>query len=461
MKKIATWALAFVFALSFALPHGSAAAQSSAMKFVVDGVEVTSYEQPFISHDQVLIPVEDLFKEAGYKVSKDKSGKVNVTNTHLTVDFNAAASSIKVNGKKADTEFPLTLQNAGNYVSGEFLATLEGFEVEVSEDKKTVNVTTNRVQDVPAFLEKMLAADLKSYSSKMILDQKMETSSELGSIDMLMDIEMNVIQDPIALYMLSKMTINLEGEKTEDVSETYFTKDGFFQKTGDKWVKFDDAMTEGLLQASIAQADPMAQLELMKKFTKGIHIFEYEDIYVMTQTLTNEEFGEMMEDAMSLLTGMLSPGATEDSIEVTVEGTEVTEATETVKTTEDTTVKVEATEVEAVEEEVTEETAEVVIEEELEDIFTDLAINIEEYYVVTTIDKKTLFPINTSGTTHMTMGVDEDTISIKQLITGTFSDYNAVKEIKIPADVIKNAISMEEYIKQLELEFEKLEALKK
>ncbi|MBO0588580.1 DUF6612 family protein [Sporosarcina sp. E16_8] len=439
MKKIITWALAFVFALSFALPHGSAAAQSSALKLVVDGVEVTSYEQPFMSHDQVLIPVEDLFKEAGYKVSKDKSGKVNVTNTHLTVDFNAAVNSIKVNGKKADTEFPLTLKNAGNYVSGEFLATVEGFEVNVSEDKKTVNVTTNRVTDVPAFLEKMLAADLKSYSSKMTLDQKMETSSELGSMDMLMDIDMNVIQDPIAMYMLSKMTMNLEGEKTEDVSETYFTKDGYFQKTGDKWVKFDDAMTEGLLQASIAQADPLAQLGLMKKFTKGIHIFEYEDMYVMTQTLTNEEFGEIMEDALVLLTGILSPGATEDSIEGTVEGTEVTEATE----------------VEAVEGEVTEES------EGVEDIFADLAINIEEYYVVTTIDKKTLFPIATSGTTHMTMGVDEDLISIKQLITGTFSDYNAVKEIKIPADVIKNAISMEEYIKQLELEFEKAEALKK
>lgn len=458
MKKIITWALAFVFALSFALPHGSAAVKSSAMKFVVDGVEVTSYEQPFMSHGQVLIPVEDLFKEAGYKVSKDKSGKVNVTNTHLTVDFNAAARSIEVNGKKANTEFPLTLQNAGNYVSGEFLATIEGFDVEVSEDKKTVNVKTNRVQDVPAFLEKMLTADLKSYSSKMILDQKMESSSELGSMDMLMDIQMNVIQDPIALYMLSKMTMNLEDEKTVDISETYFTKDGYFQKTGDKWVKFDDAMTEGLLQASIAQADPLAQLELMKKFTKGIHIFEYEDHYVMTQTLTNEEFGEMMEEAMSLLTGLLPVGSSEDSIEVTVEGTEVTE---TVKTTEDTVVKVEATEVEAVEEEVTKESAEEVTEGELENIFSDLAINIEEYYVVTTIDKKTLFPIKTSGTTHMTMGVDEDLITIKQLITGTFSDYNAVKEIKIPADVIKNAMSMEEYLKQVELEFKKAEALKK
>ncbi|KAA0966899.1 hypothetical protein FQ087_11990 [Sporosarcina sp. ANT_H38] len=459
MKKIATWALAFVFALSFALPHGSAATKSTAMKFVVDGVEVTSYEQPFMSHDQVLIPVEDLFKEAGYKVSKDKSGKVNVTNTHLTVDFNAAASSILVNGKKADTEFPLTLQNAGNYVSGEFLATLEGFEVEVSEDKKTVNVKTNRV-DTAKFLEKMVAADLKSYSSKMTLDQKMEQSAELGSMDMLMDIEMNLIQDPIALYMLSKLNMTIEGEKMEEVSETYFTKDGFFQKTGDKWIKFDDAMTEGLLQASIAQADPLAQLELTKKFTKGIHIFEYEDIYVMSQTLTNEEFAEMMEDAMSLITGILPVDVTEDSGEITTEA-EAT-VTSTKDTAKDTAVKEEeATTVDTVKEVVTEETTETVIEEELEGTLTDLAINIEEYYVVTTIDKKTLFPIKTSGTTHMTMGIDEDLISIKQLITATFSDYNTVKEIKIPADVIKNAISMEEYIKQVELEFEKAEALKK
>ena len=128
-------ALAFVFALSFALPNSTAFAKTDALKFVVDGVEVKGYEQPFKAHGQVLLPVENLFNEAGFKVTKDKSRKVNVTNTHLSVDFNPAAGSIKVDGKKAQTEFPLTLKNAGNYVSGEFLATLEGFDVEVSESK--------------------------------------------------------------------------------------------------------------------------------------------------------------------------------------------------------------------------------------------------------------------------------------------------------------------------------------
>ena len=136
MKKLAKLVLAFVFVLSFALPQGTTFANTNAVKLVVDGVEVGGYEQAFVSHEQVLIPVENLFNEAGFNVSKSESGKLSVTNTYLTVDFNAAASTINVNGKKVDTVFPLTLQNAGNYVTSEFLATLEGFEVEVSEDKK-------------------------------------------------------------------------------------------------------------------------------------------------------------------------------------------------------------------------------------------------------------------------------------------------------------------------------------
>lgn len=455
MKKIITWALAFVFALSFALPHGSAAAQSSAMKLVVDGVEVTSYEQPFMSHDQVLIPVEDLFKEAGYKVAKDKSGKVNVTNTYLTVDFNAAASSIEVDGKKADTEFPLTLQNAGNYVSGEFLATLEGFEVEVSEDQKTVTVTTNRVQDVAAFLAKSAAADLKSVSSALTMDMKMESSLEENeAISMLMDIKMDQINEPLSFYTITKASTDFAGEAIEDISSMYLTKDGYFQQIGDVWVKHDDELTKGLLDLS-TQTDLLAQLEeLQKKFTKGVNIFEYDDVYVMTQTISNEEFASMMEEVTSLLLGS---GLTEPVVSEDVKATPVTEEAKTEETKVIEEVAVEATEEAVV---VEEEATEGEITEEVIGL-EGLDFNIEEFYVVSTIDKKTLFPLDTSAVANITMTVDEDTISIKLLLEGTFSNFNAVKEIKVPADVIKKAISMEEYMKQLELEFEKAEALKK
>jgi len=464
MKKIITWALALVFALSFALPQGSAATQSSTMKFIVDGVEVTSYEQPFMSHEQVLIPVEDLFKEAGYKVSKDKSGKVNVTNTHLTVDFNAAASSIEVNGKKANTDFPLTLQNAGNYVSGEFLATLEGFDVEVSEDQKTVNVTTNRVQDVATFLKKSAAADLKSVSSALTMDLTMESSLEENeAINMKMDMKMDQINEPLSMYAVTKTSANLAGEAIEDISSMYVTEEGFFQQIGDVWIKLDDELTKGLVDLS-SQSDLLAQLEeLQNKFTKGVNIYEYEDVYVMTQTISNEEFATMMEEVTTLLLGS---GLTETIVPEDVKATPVTEEEAETEQTTDTKVieevVVEATDEAVVEEAVTDKEA-VVEEEATEDAFglDGLEFNIEEFYVVSTIDKKTLFPLDTSAVATITMTVDEDTISIKLLLAGTFSDFNAVKEIKVPADVIKKAISMEEYMKQLELEFEKAEALKK
>ena len=53
--------------------------------------------------------------------------------------------------------------------------------------------------------------------------------------------------------------------------------------------------------------------------------------------------------------------------------------------------------------------ADVVIEEDLKVFLLSLEFNIEEFYVVTTIDKKTLFPINTSAIANITMTMDEDT----------------------------------------------------
>ena len=111
------------------------------------------------------------------------------------------------------------------------------------------------------------------------------------------------------------------------------TEEGYFQQIGDVWVKYDDELTEGLLDIA-NQEDLLAQLEaLQPKFIDGLNIYEYDDVYVMTQTISNEEFGAMMEEVMGLLLGS---EFAEEAIDV--------DATEE-----------EATEVEATEEAVTEE----------------------------------------------------------------------------------------------------------
>ncbi len=420
---------ALALLLAFAIPNINAqAASNDSLKLLVDGVEVAGYEQPFLSHGEVLIPVENVFKEAGYSVSKNK-GVVTATNTYLTVDFNAGAQKILVNGKKADTQFPLTLNNGGNYISSTFLSSLEGFDVTLSEDQKSVQVTTNRVNDVEAFLEKTLNSGLNSYSAEMTIDQKMKSSELEEEIDMVMDMKMDVIQDPLALYTHSKIAMNMDGEDFNQTSEAYLTKDGFFQYDSmvDKWIKMDEGLTDSLFQTSVQQIDPLAQLELTKKFIDGIHIYEYADQYVMTQTLTNEQFREMMDDVMALLPGLLPSESGEN---VVVEEKQKVAAEQVTEDAEAVTEEEEGT-------------------EDLESILDALDINIEEFVVVSKIDKKTLFPLELSGVTKMTMGINEDTVSITQVISGTYSNHNSVKEIKVPADVIKNAITMEEYLEEL------------
>ncbi|MBB4825661.1 hypothetical protein HNO89_002897 [Sporosarcina luteola] len=473
MRKLATWALAFVFIFSFALPQNMASA-ASPVKLVVDGVEVDGYEQAFMSHGDVLIPIENLFTEAGYKVSKDKSGKVSVTNTYLTVDFNASAGSIEVDGKKADTTFPLTLKNYGNYVSGEFLSTLEGFDVEVSEDEQTVSVTTNRVKDVDKFLEKMMAADLKSYSSKMKLDQKIESSEEPGSFSMIMDVDMDVTQEPAAIHMKQKSTVDVDGEKEEISSESYMTEDAFYQFDGDKWINYGSDFGLGLDTG--ATLDPTAQLELAKLVSKGVHVFEYDDVYIMVQTLTTEDLNELMDEALSLLGtnlgGLEVPVETtsDDAVseDIVVESSKEDPKAEVTETTTEENTKSAPSEDKVAEEVVADEKKEEAVEEtstenepatdeiELDGDFSldALGLKIEEMYFVTTIDKKTLFPHDMKGTTKLSMTVDDVTVKMVQTLSGTISNFNAVKAIVIPEEVKKNAISLEDYLKELEAELE-------
>ena len=90
---------------------------------------------------------------------------------------------------------------------------------------------------------------------------------------------------------------------------------------------------------------------------------------------------------------------------------------------------------------------EVVFEEgDFEAIFDSLGLNVKEFYFVSNFDKETLFPVDLSGNAHITMAMGEDTVTMKMIINGTFSNFNTVKE--------KNAISMEEYFEQLEAQFE-------
>ena len=259
--------------------------------------------------------------------------------------------------------------------------------MEVSEDKKTVNVTTNRV-DAAAFLAKTATLDLNSSSLNVSVESLLPTTADTAQIGV---IELNTSKEPKSSYKHIVFP-------SVDVEE-YATTEGNYKKFGDVWVKLpaptasveatklvpaekveatkeevktEEAkeVTEVVAPTAPLQLDSLATLALLQKYTKGINIFEYKDAYVMTQTLTATEAAELQ----AVLTGLLSGEVKE---ETTIEATELVpaekvEATKEEAKTEETVeaTKIEAAEeVEANEEATVETTKEEVKEEERRKLF--------------------------------------------------------------------------------------------
>lgn len=130
--------------------------------------------------------------------------------------------------------------------------------------------------------------------------------------------------------------------------------------------------------------------------------------------MTNEEFQSKMEDAMFLFAYMIPEDLFIDS-ETVIEETATEEA-------------IEETDEEAVEGE----------EIDPDPILGEVSILIDEFHIVTVIDKNTLFLVSTNGKTSMTIKVAGETITFIQLMSGILSKHNEVKEMMKRYQVLKH-----------------------
>lgn len=400
LKKYFSLVLAFVFVFSIAF--GQQAASAKAVKLVVDGKEVNDEVVPLLDNGKVYLPVNS-FEKLGAKVEWDggsKTATVTSGNNSLKVIIKSDAFDVSLNGKAAALNDPVKLVNERLYLPLRFVATTLGFDVMWDESEWIVQLSTKKAdnssqQPVPektdnktqALLEKFVSTDLKSFSSNMKIDQTMTASSEPGALKMGMDIKMDVTQEPMSMYMKTKMTMTADGETiTVPDSEAYFTKQGFFQyePMSKTWIKFDDNFAKELVDASMNQADPVSQLKMMEKYITDLNITEQDNHYLMTYSMTNEQMHEMMDEMFGILG-----------------------------------------------------------DDFMEELDGAANMKIDQSSIAIKFDKKTYYPIAVSGKTVMSMTIEGETIKINQNITGTYSNYNQVKEIKVPADVVKGAKSLD------------------
>ncbi len=71
----------------------------------------------------------------------------------------------------------------------------------------------------------------------------------------------------------------------------------------------------------------------------------------------------------------------------------------------------------------------------------DLNIKNIEYEIY--IDKETFYPSKLNMNMDMDITVEGETISLKQIISGEYLDYNQIGEITVPQEIVDTAFEME------------------
>jgi hypothetical protein len=152
---------------------------------------------------------------------------------------------------------------------------------------------------------------LKSVHAKLEMDQVTELTMEGQTMQITSssNLTMDLTQDPLSLYTNGTMDMNMGEEKLSMPLEMYMTEqDGFFFYNGDtkQWLKLPENQQELLLQQTGAQADASEQLEQLKPFIEDFTFKQDNDSYLLTLVIEGEKFKEFILSQMNNSLGDMS-----------------------------------------------------------------------------------------------------------------------------------------------------------
>lgn len=382
MKKIISLTMVLSLIIAMLLPSASFA--SNNVKIMIDGEMQVFDASPMVSNSSTLVPLRGVFEKLGAEVKWDQKTKtVTIVKLESKIELTVGSSLATVNGKKAQLQEPAQLVDNRTLVPLRFVA--ESLSAKVVWDGKTRTVSITSLENW--LLDKTLNVmdlGLNSYSMELLMDQKMEFAGETMDLSMKMNADM--IMEPLQMY--TEMVMELFGE--EMIIKEYLTEKGYysFDPTIGVWVKYPDEMLNSLLELSNVQSsNPLAQYELLVNHVEELVAVEGKDHYIVKMKINNEGFMKMMSEVFGMLQGITG-------------------------------------------------------EADIEEIFN--SITIDEFEFVTFYDKTTFFPVQVNGTTAMTIEVEGETMTMVQSLEGNYSNFNNVKPITIPQEVIDSAVNFED-----------------
>ncbi len=236
-------------------------------------------------------------------------------------------------------------------------------------------------------------ADIKSASANMDMTQvtKVGAGEEAMEFSINSKMEMDIIVDPLAMHLSGSMSMPdmmSEGQETTDMPiEMYMKKDaGLFMKdvTTDSWLKLPNENFDAILDQTAASADAKEQLEQLKKFIKDFTFEQTDKEYVLTLEAKGDKFKELIDSEINK--SMQDMGLEENPMD---------------------------------------------------------QLTIEKINYVLHIDKKTFDTNKMDMNFDLKMAVEGDELLMNTKSVVTYTDFNHLKTIDIPQNIVDNAQTIE------------------
>ncbi|WP_100332550.1 DUF6612 family protein [Bacillus xiapuensis] len=232
--------------------------------------------------------------------------------------------------------------------------------------------------------------ETKSMSADIDMLQTVDYPKENIKLNTATDMKMDLTIDPLALYQTG--TMKLEGDGAEAGKpmniESYMTENGFYMKDPEKgqWIKMPQEMYGQIMKFSKQQADPKEQLKQLAQFKDDFTFEQTKDDYVLKLNAKGDKFNQLIESQMSQMT----QGA---------QGKE----------------------------------AEAMMKEMMK------GMKVENSIYTIYLDKKTFQTKKMDVEMDMTMDMEGNQMKTSQTMSALYSNFNQVKPITVPEEVVKNA----------------------
>jgi hypothetical protein len=257
---------------------------------------------------------------------------------------------------------------------------------ETKEEDKNENTSELTLEQV--MTNSMEASEeMKSFVVQMDMKQEMTAPEQTEAINMESTIDMKVVTEPMTLYQKMDMKMNDVGADNALSTETYFSADGIYilDPAANQWMKFPKEMSDQLMQLSNQQTNPAEEIKKLQQFVDDFTFEQDEQNYILKLNASGDKFTEFIKETVKeTFPQELSAGV---------------------------------------------------------DMFNNMKINEVKYEIF--IDKETFYPTSLNTVMDMEVTAEGQTLKMKQNMEGQYSDFNTIEEVKVPQEVIDNAVEMD------------------